>query len=227
MVTEVVVVTHQHEAHQHGEGTEFDKEYWEGRYRGHSTAHRRQPNAQLVEEAAGLSPGTALDAGCGEGADAIWLAEHGWQVTAVDISEHALRHGREHAESLGADIASRIDWVGADLSAWAPARERFDLVATHYVHVAGSRDALFHRLADAVTPGGTLLIVGHHPQAPQTGVSAAATHEVHFTAEEVAAGLDPDHWDSIVAETRSRTITGHDGRETTLLDSVVRARKHR
>jgi 2-polyprenyl-3-methyl-5-hydroxy-6-metoxy-1,4-benzoquinol methylase len=214
----VVIVTHQHE-----HGMEFDKEYWEGRYQGH--AHHRAPNAHLLAEAGELTPGAALDAGCGEGADAIWLAEQGWRVTAVDIADNALRHGRKHAEAAGPDVASRIDWVAADLSDWSPAEASFDLVSTHYVHVAGSRDELFRRLADSVAPGGTLLIVGHHPTAPQPGLSAAATHDAHFTAEEVAASLDAGVWEIVVAESRSRPVHRHDGQDIPMRDSVVRARK--
>lgn len=202
----------------------FDKAFWEERYRGHTTAGGRRPNPQLVAEAADLAPGTALDAGCGEGADAIWLASHGWQVTAVDIATAALRHAREHAETLGADVSGRIDWVSADLTSWTPTEEHYDLVSTHYVHLAASRDALFRRLAAAVAPGGTLLIVGHHPSNRTTGSHAAAP-EVHFTAEEIAAGLDPDRWEIAVAEARTRTATGHDGHEITLRDAVLRARR--
>lgn len=202
----------------------FGKAFWEERYRGRTPVWSGQPNPQLVAEVADLPPGTALDAGCGEGADAVWLASRGWRVTAVDIATTALRRAREHADTLDADVACRIDWVPADLTSWTPTRH-FDLVATHYVHPATSREALFDRLAASVAPGGTLLIVGHHPadrhSASHTGP------QVHFTAEEVAAGLDPDRWDILVAETRTRTATGHDGSEITLRDVVLRARKRR
>lgn len=205
---------------------EFDKAFWEDCYRGHSTAHGWQPNPQLVTEAADLIPGTALDAGCGEGADAIWLASHGWRVMAVDIATAALRHGREHAETLGAAVAGRIDWVQADLTSWTPTEEYFNLVSTHYVHTTTSPEALFPRLAAAVAPGGTLLIVGHHPSDPHSTGSHGSTAEVHFTAEEIAAGLDPNRWDIAVAEARSRSTSGPDGHETTICDAVLRARKY-
>ncbi|MEU4330174.1 class I SAM-dependent methyltransferase [Nonomuraea dietziae] len=204
---------------------EFDRTYWEERYRGHAAVGGRRPNPQLVAEAGDLPPGTALDAGCGEGADAVWLASRGWRVTAVDIAATALVRAREHAESLGADLASRIDWVEADLTSWTPAEERFDLVSTHYVHLAASREALFGRLAASVAPGGTLLIVGHHPSDPHTTHSHGPSPAVHFTAEEVAAGLDPGLWDIAVAEARSRSATAPDGHEMTMHDAVVRARR--
>jgi SAM-dependent methyltransferase len=206
---------------------EFGKAYWEERYRSHTGPRSSRPNPQLVAEAGDLAPGTALDAGCGEGADAIWLAARGWRVTAVDFATTALRRAREHAETLGAGITSRIDWVEADLTRWTPTEEHFDLVSADYVHPAASREALFRRLAASVAPGGTLLIVGHHPSDPQTTPSHAAAPEVHFTAEDVAASLDPDRWDIAVAEARSRSATDPHGHEITIRDAVLRARKHR
>ncbi|MFC7722859.1 class I SAM-dependent methyltransferase [Nonomuraea recticatena] len=163
--------------------------------------------------------------GLWRGADAVWLASRGWRVTAVDIAATALARAREHAESLGADLASRIDWVEADLTSWTPAEERFDLVSTHYVHLAASREALFGRLAASVAPGGTLLIVGHHPSDPHTTHSHGPSPAVHFTAEEVAADLDPGLWDIAVAEARSRSATAPDGHKMTMHDAVVRARR--
>ncbi|WP_144123602.1 class I SAM-dependent methyltransferase [Catellatospora sichuanensis] len=217
---------------------EFSKAYWEGHYHGHGAGHRT-PNPHLVAEAAELTPGTALDAGCGEGAEAIWLAAQGWQVTAVDIADGALRNARAHAQAAGDPVAARIDWLQADLSDWAPPVERFDLVCSLYVHPTTSRESLADRLAAAVAPGGTLLIVGHHPSDPRP-VSHAAARDVHFTAADVAAGLDPDRWEILVAEDRHRPITGddghhshhgqdgHDGHDShrhSLHDTVVRARK--
>jgi 2-polyprenyl-3-methyl-5-hydroxy-6-metoxy-1,4-benzoquinol methylase len=204
---------------------EFGKAFWEERYRGHTAACGRRPNPQLVTEAEDLAPGTALDAGCGEGADAIWLASRGWRVTAMDIATTALRRAREHAETLGADVTSRIDWVQADLTSWTPTEEHFDLVSAHYVHPAASREALFRQLAASVAPGGTLLIVGHHPSDQQTTSSHASAPEVYFTAQEVAASLHPHRWDIAVAEARSGSATDPDGHEITIRDAVLRARK--
>jgi SAM-dependent methyltransferase len=203
---------------------DFDQEYWEDRYRGRTAVWSGRPNPQLVAEAGELTPGMALDAGCGEGADAVWLASRGWRVTAVDFATTALSRAREHAEAVGEGIADRIDWVPADLSGWTPAAEHFALVSTHYVHVAASRAALFRRLAAAVAPGGTLLIVGHHPSDMQT-IQRPFGPELYFTAEEIAADLDADRWDVVVAEARPRPATGHDGQEVTLHDAVLRARR--
>lgn len=202
---------------------EFGKAYWEERYRsGHMRAHHGQVNPHLVAEVEDLVPGRALDAGCGAGADAIWLASRGWQVTGVDIATTALSHARAQAEAAG--VAGRVDWVAADLTVWMPAEEHFDLVTTHYVHTAGLREEFFRRLGVAVAPGGTLLLVGHQPTDGDTESHGPAPGEV-VTAEEVAAVLDPALWDVVVAEARTRSATGHDGEEITLHDAVLRARK--
>ena len=106
--------------------TTFDRSFWEGRWsrvlREHAdrVAHR-PPNAHLRTEVMNLRPGLALDAGCGHGSDTLWLAERGWQVTAVDFSATALAHARSTAEAVGADVAERIDWVEGDLADLDPA----------------------------------------------------------------------------------------------------------
>jgi SAM-dependent methyltransferase len=203
----------------------FDRTFWEERYHGHHRAHGLRPNPYLTAVAGDLAPGTALDAGCGEGAEAVWLATRGWRVTAVDIATAALRRAREHAETLDADVEARIDWVAADLTTWTPAEGRFDLVCSHYVHPAAGQRALVDRLAAAVGPGGALLVVNHHPADRGAAVPHAAAPQTHVTAEEIAAGLDPDRWDVLVAEARSRPVTGPGGHEITIHDAVVHARR--
>jgi 2-polyprenyl-3-methyl-5-hydroxy-6-metoxy-1,4-benzoquinol methylase len=101
----------------------FDQDYWEQlwsktlREHADKVAHR-PPNAHLMAETADLPPGRALDASCGHGSDALWLAAHGWRVTAVDFSAAALAHGRSMAEAAGADVAERVDWIESDLATW-------------------------------------------------------------------------------------------------------------
>jgi 2-polyprenyl-3-methyl-5-hydroxy-6-metoxy-1,4-benzoquinol methylase len=112
--------------------------------------------------------------GCGHGADALWLAARGWQVTAVDFSAAALTHGRLMAEAGGLDIAERINWVESDLATWRPAAAHYDLVVCLYVHVAGSVEEMIAGMANGVAPGGTLLLVGHRPIDPSTGAPTAA-----------------------------------------------------
>ncbi|MEV4833085.1 methyltransferase domain-containing protein [Nonomuraea sp. NPDC049486] len=196
----------------------FDKAYWDEHYDGHAPAGAGGPNPYLLAAARDLTPGTALDAGCGEGAEAIWLAAHGWQVTAVDIADTALHRAREHAAAAG--VTTGIDWIQADLTTWTPAEERFGLVCSHYVHPAAAPGDLFRRLAAAVAPGGTLLLVGHHPSDHHT----ATTPEAHVEIGELAAVLDPGRWDIAVAGDRSRVMS-HGGREIPLHDTVLQARR--
>ncbi|WP_227979098.1 class I SAM-dependent methyltransferase [Nocardia spumae] len=203
---------------------EFTRHYWEQRYHGGQSASESGPNAHVVAELSDLVPGTALDAGCGEGAVSVWLAELGWRVTAVDIAASAVARGRERADRAGGPVAARIDWLTEDLTRWDPGVDSFDLVCACYVHPVDSNDALFERLAVAVAPGGTLFIVGHAPGDEHSAAHSEAAH-VQVTAEEVAAGLDPRHWDIQLTETRTRSATRADGAVMTMRDSVFRARK--
>jgi SAM-dependent methyltransferase len=203
--------------------TEFDEEFWEERYRSHPAVWSRQPNAQLVAEAADLPPGRALDAGCGEGADAIWLAGRGWQVTAVDFATAALRKAADHAAAAG--VADRIEWRHADLTAWTPADAAYDLVSAQFVHLPQAPERLFARLSEAVAPGGTLLVVGHHPSDLETGAHRAAGPERFFAADDVAAMLDPARWRIEVAEARPRLSKPHEGDDITVHDAVLRAQR--
>nr|WP_231385985.1 class I SAM-dependent methyltransferase [Rhodococcus aetherivorans] len=101
---------------------QLDEELWDERYRSRPALWSGEPNRHLVGEAAELEPGLALDVGCGEGADAIWLARRGWRVDGVDVSGVALRRAAEHADRAGAEIAGRITWLHENLTAWDPGR---------------------------------------------------------------------------------------------------------
>jgi SAM-dependent methyltransferase len=201
-------------------------EQWNERYRSSSSVWSGDPNAQLVTEAAELTPGRALDVGSGEGADAMWLAERGWRVTAVDISTVALERSAALAEKFGNDVSVRIDWLQADITEWRPSARAYDLVSIHFMQMARDvRDAAFRRLADAVVPGGTLLVVGHHPSDLETTVRRPRGAGVLYTAEEVGTLLDPEHWTVIVSEARARNAVDGEGRTVTVHDAVLRARR--
>jgi cyclopropane fatty-acyl-phospholipid synthase-like methyltransferase len=207
----------------------FDKDFWEAHWTAAGASREALPvNPHLAAEVADLRPGTALDAGCGEGAEAIWLAEHDWQVTAVDISAAALERAAERASRTPV-AASRLLWVEADLSVWEPAR-RFDLVVTHYAHPAMPQLAFYRRLADWVAPAGTLLTVGHlhHTHAHEPAVTGAhrPPPEASVTRDRTIAVLDPAGWEIITAEEVSRTATRDSGRTVVIDDVVVRARRH-
>jgi SAM-dependent methyltransferase len=202
----------------------FSQESWDERYRSRSALWSRNPNAQLVAEAGDLTPGTALDVGAGEGADAIWLATRGWRVTAVDLSPVALERGAAHASELGADIAGRIEWLHRDVTSWDPGVGRYDLVSAQYLHLPPApRQAMLRHLAAAVAPGGTLLVVGHHPSDLQTTVPRPQMPELFVTGDDIAAGLDPSQWTIITNAAPERTATDPEGNPVTIHDSVLRA----
>ncbi|MEU8300445.1 FAD-dependent oxidoreductase [Micromonospora sp. NPDC048909] len=213
-------------ARRHQIATMFTEEAWEERYRSRPSVWSGRPNAQLVTEAAELTPGRALDVGSGEGADAVWLAERGWQVTAVDISTVALQRAAEHADAAGAEVAARIDWTHRDLREKPPTEAGYDLVSSHFMHLPGDeRRELFARLAAAVAPGGTLLIVGHHPLDLRTTAHRMHLPEMMYTGEELAAALDPGAWEVRAAEARPRAAKDPDGRDITIHDAVLVARR--
>lgn len=206
----------------------YDRQYWESRYAGHGEARAPEPgrpNPQLSAETIYLVPGTALDAGCGTGADALWLAGRGWHVTAVDIAENALETARSRAEALGSPVADRVRWRREDLTTWNPPVDGHDLVYSHYVHTDVPYADLYRRLAAAVAPDGTLLVVGHHPHDRHGDAPHADHHSTHLTAQEIADLLDPRLWEVRTADVRARTATVHGGREVTLHDAVLRARR--
>ncbi|WP_051733076.1 methyltransferase domain-containing protein [Kitasatospora phosalacinea] len=195
-------------------------EFWEKRYGESEQIWSGRPNASLTVQAAGLEPGHALDVGCGEGGDAIWLAGQGWRVTAVDISQVALE--RAAARAAVENVADRIDWQRVDLAHAFPAGS-YDLVSAQFLHSPAEfpRDRVLRRAAAAVAPGGTLLITSH--AAPP--VKHDHPHpEMNFpTPGEMLASLrlDPSVWTVELAEEHARH--DHPGHPVTDPD----ARPHR
>jgi SAM-dependent methyltransferase len=203
---------------------ESPDEFWETFYAERDQMWSGRPNAMLVRELSGLRPGTALELGCGEGADAIWLAEHGWQVTGLDMSGLALRRAARHAEE--ARVAERIRWHRQDLTGWE-AREQYDLVCAQFLHspVELPRNAILAAGARAVAPGGRLLIVGHESFPPWS--RHPEPEEPLPTAAELASGLglDGPAWTLETVDSVGRDVTGPDGESGTVTDSVLRARR--
>ncbi|WP_304455038.1 bifunctional 2-polyprenyl-6-hydroxyphenol methylase/3-demethylubiquinol 3-O-methyltransferase UbiG [Nocardiopsis sp. YSL2] len=199
----------------------MDARYWDEKYGRRERLFSGSPNGVLVTEAAGLEPGQALDAGCGEGADALWLARHGWLVTAVDISLVALARAREAT----GDLADRVAWARADLTAVPPPARAFDLVSIQYFPLPKQPDhTALHGLLAAVAPGGTLLVVGHGPTDPphhENGFDPAD----HYAPSDIAAHLGED-WTVLVDESRPRTAPAPAGTRPTH-DAVLRARRLR
>lgn len=199
----------------------FEQPSWDERYGGPDRVWSGRANAVLAAEAADLAPGRAVDLGCGEGGDAIWLAERGWQVTGIDFSETGLTRAAAHAAERG--VAERIEWRQADLRSWTPDGEQWDLVTSHFLHLLddGMLEAT-RRMAGAVAPGGTLLVVGHHPDDAHTGLRWSMPG-VLFTAEELQPALDPELFD-VHVEARARQET-RDGVAHDVRDAVLRARR--
>jgi len=203
----------------------FDQQFWEDRWsrvlRDHpDQVALRAPNQWVTTEVADIEPSFALDAGCGHGADTLWLAARGWHVTAVDFSETALAIARSTSESVGVDVAERIDWVEGDLSTWTPQPAHYGLVLSLYVHVADSVDTMVQRLASGVGPGGTLLLAGHRPIDPNTGAETPAAGQLQVSVDAAIAALNPTRWTFLVAEDRPRPQVG------TGVDAVILARRH-
>ena len=198
-------------------------EFWEDFYRPGQQPWSGRPNKILVTELTNASVPigrrTALDLGCGAGADAIWLAQQGWAVTGVDISAAALDHAAAEAETAG--VADRIEWLQRDLDSGLPDGE-WDLVVAAYLHspVELQREKVLRRAAAAVAPGGTLLVIGH--QSPASWQPAPPEHVTFPTADDVLASLDLDGWTVERAEALPVEVSSPDGVPGSRTDNVVR-----
>lgn len=205
-----------HERHEPS-NDEMSGEFWDALYSERPTIWSGEPNAQLVAEASDLSPGSALDVGCGEGADAVWLAQQGWDVTAVDISAVAIERAVQHAEEADVDITFEV----LDLMATPPPHGTYDLVTAQFFQLADPERSIFVRgLGDAVRPSGRLLVVGHllTPSMNPTRIDR------FFTPDEITALFSPADW--IIETSESRARTGmHHGEMADLVDAVVRLRR--
>jgi SAM-dependent methyltransferase len=200
----------------------MDQQFWDNRYLEQTKLWSGQPNGLLVAEAAGLAPGRALDVGCGEGADAVWLAERGWTVTGVDISRVALDRAAEVAASAG--LADRLRWTHADLSATPPRAGAFDLVSALYFPILKepNHDTL-RGLLDAVAPGGTLLIGGHDLTGREHDHASGFNPADYYRHDELVPLLD-DTWTIVTDEIRPRVSPAPPG-SGHIKDTVLVARR--
>jgi len=201
----------------------FSADFWDDRYAGGERTWSGRHNVRLVEVADDLPPGRALDLGAGEGGDARWLAEKGWEVVAVDVSQVALDRAAAHTPDLP------ITWRQADLRTWTPEPDLgpFDLVTTCYLHLPPpGHPRLLGLLDGVVRPGGTLVHVGHH----RDDIESAGRWdmaELMRPAAEIAADLDPATWEVVRADdpTRVEHSHHHDGGHAHVRDTVVVARR--
>ncbi|MGW2523739.1 class I SAM-dependent methyltransferase [Streptomyces sp. NPDC001617] len=198
----------------------MDAAGWDERYRGSELVWKAEPNRFVQEVLAGLNPsGRAVDLAAGEGRNAVWLAERGWDVDAVDFSAVAL----EKAERLAVARGVRLHTVHADLTAWTPREATYDVALIAYLHLPWPDMAqVLTRAATAVRSGGTLLLVGHDAANPEHGHGGPQDPRVLYTAEQVA-GLWRPYADILRAETVTRPVTDGDGFCRTALDALVRA----
>ncbi|WP_327379625.1 MULTISPECIES: class I SAM-dependent methyltransferase [unclassified Streptomyces] len=205
------------------DSTRTDAEMWDDRYRESDRIWSGNPNVILVREVEGLTPGRALDLGCGEGADAVWLARFGWTVTATDISRVALERAAVHAADAG--VADRIDWQWHDLGASFPEGE-YDLVSAQFLHSMGDlpRERILRQAASVVAPGGVLLVVGHagfpswehdHPD-----MELPTTDEVLASLE-----LPEGEWEVLLSEEHERIQNDPEGNPTTRTDNALKLRR--
>jgi len=202
-------------------GTTSDRmrERWNRRYASADTHSTPVPSRFLVAEVSDLPPGRALDLACGAGRNAVWLAERGWHVTAVDFSDVGLSIARKLAEARG----TTVDWIEADVLTWTPTANAHDLVCVLYLQLpADERRAVLQLAADAVRPGGTLLVIGHDLLNLTEGSGGPTQPDVLFTPDDIVREIG-----GLLIEKAERVRRPVDEGATTrdAIDALVRARR--
>ncbi len=197
----------------------FAREDWNARYAQKELVWSAEPNRLFAAEVGGLVPGRALDVACGEGRNAVWLAEQGWRVTGVDFSDVALAKAAELAAARGVEV----EWVVADVLDYHPEPRGFDLVALLYLQLP--RDELLRAVrsaVDAVAPGGTLVVLAHDSTNLTEGHGGPKDPAVLYTADDVVPGLG----NLVVerAEAVERTVALPEG-QAIAIDAFVRAHR--
>ncbi len=197
----------------------MDATGWDERYAATELVWSAEPNRFVAEELASLPPGRALDLACGEGRNAIWLAEHGWKARGVDFSQVALDKAAKLAERRGVSL----DLERADLTRYVPTPRGYDLVLVAYLHVPWSElSAILERAADAVAPGGTLFLVGHDLDNLARGFGGPQDPAVLYSAAQVAGALRGLVIDK--ATQVERSVAKPDGPRIAI-DNLVRAHR--
>ncbi len=197
-----------------------DAAAWDRRYADRELLWTAEPNRFVADATRDLTPGRALDLAAGEGRNAVWLAERGWQVTAVDFSTVGLAKARQLAARRGVTVA----WVTADLVEWEPPRAAFDLVVIAYLH-AGPRllATVLERAVDALAPGGTLVVVGHDVDNLEHGHGGPPDPALLYTVDGLAGALSG--LTIVRAEQVRRPVDLDDGTRVDALDALVVARR--
>ena len=199
----------------------MDSVSWDRRYEGRELVWTAEPNRFLVAETETLAPGRAIDLACGEGRNAVWLAERGWRAVGADFSEVGLRKARELANGRGVSV----EWVAADLLDYRPDPRAFDLVLVFYLQVsAAQRRPILQAAAEAVAPGGTFLVVAHDSSNLRHGHGGPQDPTVLYTAHDVLTDIEGCGLQIERAERVERPVQTPDG-ERIALDALVRARR--
>lgn len=208
------------------------QDFWDQRYAESARTWSGNVNSAVADVVTTLDPGTALDLGCGEGADVLWLAKHGWQATGVDISPIAVQRAEQAAEDQGLS-PDQVRFIAADLASWNTS-EMFQLVTASFLQSPVEFDRADALLAaqQLVAPGGHLLVTSHAtfpPWAkahPEEEHDHEPKHEATTPESELALlGLDPAEWTVQLADLRSREMTGPQGQQATLDDTIILARR--
>lgn len=200
--------------------------FWDGLYGERGRMWSGEPNRALVETVERLVPGRALDLGCGEGADSVWLALQGWTVTAIDVSAVAITRAAAHAAERAVS-EGQITWLHADLSSWLPAGQA-ELVSACFLHspIDFPRAAVLKAAAGAVASGGHLLVVSHAEPPPWAAGHDHHEHRFPIPEDDLADLALDAAWSVLVNEVREREATGPDGQQATLRDVVTLVRRH-
>lgn len=205
----------------------MDARAWDERYAATELVWSATPNQFVEAELAELSPGRALDLAAGEGRNAIWLAERGWSVTAVDFSQVALDKGRAIRERHPRAADLHIEWVHADVTDYHPGDGAYDLALLAYLQVPDEplRDAVRTAFC-ALKVGGTFFLVGHDSTNLTEGTGGPQDPDVLYTAEQVLADLDGERFEVVRAERVVRAVTSEDehggASQATAYDALVR-----
>ncbi|HEX6470265.1 MAG TPA: class I SAM-dependent methyltransferase [Streptosporangiaceae bacterium] len=203
----------------------MDRAGWDRAYAGSDLVWSAGPNQWVEEVAADLPPGRALDLASGEGRNALWLAERGWAVTAVDFSAAGLARARMLADRRLGEHADRLTLVEADLEDYTPAAGTYDFVIVAYFQVAAElRRAVLRAAADAVAPAGLLLVVAHDSDNIARGFGGPQDAARLYTARDAAADIDGHGLRVVTAEARSREVAT-DGGPRTAIDAFLLARR--
>ena len=216
-------MSNHHHDHEADVTDPYSQETWDARYAESDRVWSGNPNPRLVEHVADLTPGRALDVGCGEGADVVWLAGQGWHVTGVDVSPVALARAGVHAAEAG--VEDRVELVQVDLVGGQALPGDQDLVSVQFFHPTEELfDDVYTRIGAAVAPGGHLLVVAHHPDDHATGARRPHGPALMFAPERLVAVLDQAAWEIVVAAQPTREQQLADG-PVTVRDTVILAKR--